>query len=795
MPKRFKVGEAPWEKEQPKRFKVGEAPWENQAAPAPELTDVNAERPWYSITPEGVKQAFENTLAPLETGARSFNEMVTLGLTEPITSAANAGVRALQGEDFSEAYKRDVERRRQLKEQNPASNLIGGIAGAVVPTGPAAYLGKMAERGIAKAAPYIPEIPYLAQNYPSLARYLNLGTKGAAEGALGTGAILGAQQGIEQGTGFIKPGEEINIPEAMAFGGKLGASVKAGVPFLEKNAPDAFRNMMSVFFGPNAEHMKRYMANPEAVNTAPSIEQIKAYSDDAINQLRDQVAKKQISLQEAQSKLAEIQNRAKNLARDAGFSFSTETAKMQKASGQAQANLERQNLNQVEALKQVRAPTHLATDVEESIMALKQKVTEGSQKAYDTLDSAGLVVDMLPVRKTIFDARQKLRVAGQRPVTPTAKASFERLSQTFEDLSSLPEQIDGPTTKLLIQQLDDDISYVKEAGGFSDDMSRALVNARRQLDGQLKKFEPYKKQMELLAPDAKLLEESNKYFGTPRKAVSALNNIHQPGNIENRKTLFALGNATGRDFKEPVEQFSKVKGTLQSQKTMESLKQKLPEYTQNESLKQQLMARRNPEYRQKAGEKYMAEAAPDLAQEQRLAERNVKAKEIGLSKAESELEPLKNLTPANIQGRFETLMRGKPEQNIELRRQLEQLSQRTGRNVEQDLMNLRTQNAFNQGRMHGSRNVNLFSRLGKTAAGAVAGAQFGAIGAGLGAAAGATVDVFGPQMSKKIIDAVQSMGNSPTIEKIRAFGFPPQVQAYMIRELQEHEREQNGNKR
>lgn len=80
----FKVGEAPWEKqntsekmESPKSFKVGEAPWETQSK------EQEPERPWYSVDPKNLGPGFLKGLENIDkyTGApiRKFATEVITG--------------------------------------------------------------------------------------------------------------------------------------------------------------------------------------------------------------------------------------------------------------------------------------------------------------------------------------------------------------------------------------------------------------------------------------------------------------------------------------------------------------------------------------------------------------------------------------------------------------------------------------------------------------------------------------------------------------------------------------------
>jgi len=145
-----------------------------------------------------------------------------------------------------------------------------------------------------------------------------------------------------------------------------------------------------------------------------------------------------------------------------------------------------------------------------------------------------------------------------------------------------------------------------------------------------------------------------------------------------------------------------------------------------------------------------------------------KREEIGnalaqLRTREAALSPFKSLGPKQSE---QALKRLQSTGGIELRRTFDKLSKETGRDYAQAVKDLQTRRAFEVGAGQGSKNVNLFSALFGGGSAAL-GADPMTIGAltSLGAGAGATVDRFGPKITKKILDSYLD-NMAPLVEKI-----------------------------
>ena len=100
------------------------------------------------------------------------------------------------------------------------------------------------------------------------------------------------------------------------------------------------------------------------------------------------------------------------------------------------------------------------------------------------------------MQKAINSAKNDLSVAGKGPVGRAAQAAVETLNQYKETFNTLPKSISLSQAKQILQQMDDDIQYIKKAGEFGSRGSNALSSVRSSLDQIVKKMSPeYAKQI------------------------------------------------------------------------------------------------------------------------------------------------------------------------------------------------------------------------------------------------------------------------------------------------------------
>jgi len=736
-----------------------------------------------------------------KTGVRSALETITLGASEPMFGAIHSvdktfqqGIRALAdkikgagGNDFDviEAlknnYLEDVAQRKKDVSEHPTANVIGAIGGAFVPAGPAAALTEKAGELVGRGAKVV------ADSVPNAGRALSYAgrvTRGAAEGAATGIALETPRRAIENASGY----EEQN-PTSISDIGKVGAIVGATIPgaapavkYLAKKSASTGKKLITTLLGPSEEHIDYYLKNPDAVNNAKSITELKDRVDNITEGLRDAVNNGEMSVAEARAHLRDIEQATAQHRANSNLEFNITHTQVKQQLRQASEDLDKALTESELSLKDAKPPVELADEAVQATRDLKDKVIKGSQEA-TSLIKDGNTVDLFQPYNQIKQIRESLNIAGRGPATPEAQKAAGAIENLMKMVGSLPGKLSGKEAKALIKQLDQSEQAIYNSGEFTGEVSQAYKTLRQGLDAQLKAQNPeYAKAMEAVSANRKLMEAAAP-FQDRASAISKLNRIAGPTSAVDRETLSALGKATGRDFESPIASHIEAQGKLKDPRYMQSLEESLPEHASFKSAQRDARLFEGPE----AKNEYLNRTLEDsgLPSKQSAAESNLAAKQAELDAAKAKLEPFKNINPRNSQSTLERGMRAtdSAEGQIQLKRQLSDLSKMSDVDFEKELKALRTKEAFTQRNMNGSRNVNLFSIVATAAGSGAAGfAAGGPLGAAIGAGMGAIVDRFGPQIAKSILDGVIKMEGSPTLSKIRALNIPPEAKAYLSNE-------------
>ena len=119
---------------------------------------------------------------------------------------------------------------------------------------------------------------------------------------------------------------------------------------------------------------------------------------------------------------------------------------------------------------------------------------------------------------------------------------------------------------------------------------------------------------------------------------------------------------------------------------------------------------------------------------------------------------------------------------IKASRTLKELSELADKDFEDMVGAWADASAFERGAFNGSRNVNLWTVLGHIAVGGILGG--GPVGMAAGAVMGGMMDVYGPAVTKKILDQVIK-AKQLNEAAIRKFDLPENVKADLLRGFQQ----------
>ncbi len=331
--------------------------------------------------------------------------------------------------------------------------------------------------------------------------------------------------------------------------------------------------------------------------------------------------------------------------------------------------------------------------------------------------------------------------------------------------------------KRIIQDLDADIDTWNAAGGsFDDPYNQGLKKLRHHLDDTLKSHNPnYKKKMVDVAEDAGLLGQVSEKFGKPDRALARLNNIAKPSSKYELEMLQKLGGKSGGDLPKALNEMVDAQKTLKSPVRMETLKASLPE---QKLIRESEMA---------------AAAAKRLSKPSQIKESiqksaaNFKAQEAKAQMAQKKelYNRLKSWGEQSAEGKLQQVARGK----LYAEKTLKQLSELADEDLVEAVKAAGDAAAFDKTMFNGSRNVNLWATLGAVAqsagkggaaGGVVGGIVGGPVGLALGAMTGGMIDVYGPKITKKILDGVIKIKGPITEKALNAIDIPPEAKRRLI---------------
>lgn len=408
----------------------------------------------------------------------------------------------------SAAKEADVVQRRQFKEKNPILSSVSEVGGALVPT-PAnvsmqLFRGARALTGAAK----------LTKASPLMGKVLREGTAGAA----GAGAFQAVRKQALEPTGFIRPGEDPNIADVA----KLGGAISTGLPIAGAVIPPVTRAVskvtgsvakkaMAVSLGVSEKNINKFLAAPDRINKAKSIEEIKDIVDKDLGLIK--------SFKEAEK-----------------FDVVDEVAR--------------------------------------GLGVLKKRVIKSSEESLDILDKSGKKFKTARFIAPLLKERNKFFIHGTTPVGEASKSAVNKIESVIANLRELPQYIDGPTAKRILQQFRKNIDFIQTPGTFSKNPAQeAFVRAQRAIDARIKNAVPaYRVKMEETFKLTNLLKDASRRFGRPEateKAIERLGSLTIPDQILN--DFFSAANINTKTLLKRLDQQRGVAGLQNSEAKIRQL--------------------------------------------------------------------------------------------------------------------------------------------------------------------------------------------------------------------------------
>lgn len=325
---------------------------------------------------------------------------------------------------------------------------------------------------------------------------------GIASGIKGAGAlskIARGAAGAGAGMGLASVGEEavrgltgFSQPQDVGVGAQAGQAALAGgalasLPVAGKGLGSLGQSAFASAFGIRKEVIPKFLANAERIKGAKGIEEIKDVAQMAVSELK----------------------------RDA------EIGKL-----------------------------NLVDEIQAGLEGLKGKISQASAESYDILGQSGVQVAKSELLLAVDRARKGLMIKGVAPTGEAAKSAVAKLDNFRNSLEALPDQLDASDVKQIVQQIDQDVSYIQTPGVYEDNIGqRALKSIRHEIDQSLKgRIPEYAAKMAEVSNMSQLLSESAKRMGGHGKAFSSLTQLGKPGKPIQDSVLKQFAKSQGVDL-------------------------------------------------------------------------------------------------------------------------------------------------------------------------------------------------------------------------------------------------------
>lgn len=626
----------------------------------------------------------------------------------------------------------DVAKKEALKKEHDLANTLGGITGfgaSLLTGGP---LWKAGSKVGEKVTAHVAEKLAVKAGEEVGSRTI----KSAAKDIVGRMASKAAGAGVEGGIVSLPhaiteaalgdPGDAaetvlagVGIGTLLGGGGALAkdfarlskeAVLKgAGLVTSQKETIKSLaRKGVTVATGVPEGDLEYYLLNPDRVNAAPEREAIKDRIDEGYAKLKTAVDVKREQLIQAQRQM------------DEAYTATYADLTNPKTDREAVSTLMG------------------AADEQKKVLGSL------SEQAEDALARMKGTISKKEIEKLVVDQIETLRVGGRGGLTDEAiedlveefgesvlkqvenngaivgevnKAAEGYLNGLLGDLQKLPEQLTGSEARQIMRglRLDAQKSFGAGAGAFDTVKERLIKNISEPLSNKLKKKSlEYDQYMGRMWAISKNLSKVSRLVKTENKTAQTIQKMFTDKGTFDREAIEELAALTGKDLLAPLEKYR--------------LKVELKEAAKRGDITDKVV--------------------PELYGK-------VKRLEAEFKLAEQAFEPVRRLTPERTQAII--LNQGYKNASIENRRALEALSKIEGEDFLTLIKDRNVRDSFSKERPNGSRRTLLGTMLGSLAG--------GPLGAPIGAAAGATVDVYGGEILKRLIDANRNVAGLLFSEK------------------------------
>lgn len=603
------------------------------------------------------------------------------------------------------------------------------------------------------------------------------------------------------------------------FGGAIPPSLSGagvGVKAVGRKLKPSFVKGLSAIFGPHVDMINKYLERPELFDKAVPAE-------DMIMNARGIVQPILKALDEGKINLAQAKKEINDIEAFLSAEYRFEHNNFKDTMRQIEKEVSEQYQYYYDSLKMVRPPLDLDTKIVASIDDLQNRVKQGNEAALDiAIDEMPEIVPVEGLTDIIEDEAQKY-LYSTGPNAGQPNPAFADWFQSIEKWKMLAEYLETNGSnprelKKIIQNLRKKTTF-RKAGAVIDHTPAEEVVIKRlaaHIDHNiLKKHSPgYRDAMSEVSRDMQLLDQVKEYMDDPQKRMNFLNRIDAVGNTRGRNILISLGETTGRDFREQVEEYLAVKNEMKLMQTskaaQDEFKQELLVATgrseEYNTAKAEIEARKKINAWEQKKQIEQQAAKTEQAEAYRVMQDRVNL----LKRARDHIH---SFNKNNVEARLKALIRsfnpGQRGMSVEVRQDFKKLSEipeQFGAEIDAlrsykpldfveaaEAAQLRA--AFDQSFRNGSSNVNLWGTIGGSTdhflssrsqmGGAAGGASGTVAGVLIGMGVGKYLDAYGPETAKRVLDGVLSIRGIVNKAKIMNLDLPPDAKAQLVRDWDE----------
>ena len=401
-------------------------------------------------------------------------------------------------------------------------------------------------------------------------------------------------------------------------------------------------------------------------------------------------------------------------------------------------------------------PLDKAKEMAASLGAQKTYLHSLSEQADDALSRSGVSFKKKDLLRAIDKIGKKEGVA----IGDEAHSALSKLQTTRDRIAEqLPDEIPATQIRDVLQQLRKDVSYDMGAGEFNDTLNGMRKDFSKNISNALKKQVPdYAKYMKRMSDLAENLGTMNRYFGDESKALGSLEVLRKGGAksqiIEDALKNHATVNAD-QTLLQHLDDVRSNHALLGRMKAGEDLRPSL--FPKEWNALQEAQANLDMTNHVYDGSQINVHPLNSNQISSTSLSTTVNPSSV-LSNSANPVERevpamggISRLSPERTQAIIKNM--GGTNANIMDQRELENLSNITGKNYLQDIADKNVFDSFKKSDTNGARKSVLGAAIGGGIGGAIAGTPGAYIGSSLGAAAGGVLDKYGPAIVKGTIDS------------------------------------------